>query len=454
MLLSPADIYNLAPDKAAYGRAKKSANARKWRNLASTGKLTWGECKSSGAAYYKVVIDVTHPEKHKFYCNCPSRQKPCKHSIALAILVSEQSGAFRIAEGIPVEIKELLAKKNAPPPTPAALAEAEKLRAEERRKSREKRLTQMSAGLAELDVWLADILRQGLARVEEQGDTFWENLAARMTDAKLGGIGKRVLRLQDLRGAPAWHEKMTAALGDIYLLSQGFQNADKLPPALQDEILNLSGINQKREEVLQLESVPDTWLVVGQSEHTADEKIYERRTWLYGENIDRIGLLLDFAFQTESYKEEWKVGHIFEAEMIFYPAAYPLRMLAKTAHRKDEVIHWQGYPNFVAFAADYAEVLAANPWMSRFPAFFTQVIPLVSDEKIELVDADKNLLPAHIPEKFLYKLLALGGGHPIDIFGEWDGEKLVILSAMAEDRFVHFTLPPLKRKEPVWRSFR
>ena len=453
MLLSPAEIYNLARDKAAYTRAKKSASARKWRDLASTGKITWGECKSSAAAYYKVIIDASNSEKHKFYCNCPSRQKPCKHSIALAILVSEQSGAFRIAEGIPAEVREILEKKNAPPPTPEALAAAEQKRTEERRKSREKRLAQMSEGLKELDIWLADILRQGLARTEEQGDTFWENLAARMTDAKLGGIGKRVLQLQNLRGTPAWHEKTTAALGDIYLLSQGFQNLEKLPPTLQDEILNLAGINQKREEVLQFEGFSDTWLVIGQSEHTADEKIYERRTWLYGENIDRIGLVLDFAFQTEPYPENFKVGHIYEAEMVFYPAAYPLRMLAKSFRRKDEVVNWQGYPDFTFFAGDYAEVIAHSPWMSRFPAFFTQVVPLVKDNKIRLIDQNNNLLEAHLHNDFTYKLIALSGGHPIDVFGEWDGEKLQILSAVAEDRFVHFTRPPLKRKEPEWRRF-
>jgi hypothetical protein len=35
-------------------------------------------------------------------------------------------------------------------------------------------------------------------------------------------------------------------------------------------------------------------------------------------------------------------------------------------------------------------------------------------------------------------MMALSGGHKIDIFGEWDGDHLLPLSAFAENRFVIF----------------
>lgn len=450
MLLTLENIYNLDANKETFARAKKIATTRRWRDLQTNGKQTWGQCKSSGAAYYTTVADNTNPEKISFICTCPSRHNPCKHSIALAFLLVEQSGAFRITEGVSERVKELTAKKNAPPPTHDEVEALERQRAAARRKAREKRLTQMQAGLAELDLRLSDILQHGLARAEEQGDEFWENLAARMTDAKLGGIGKRVLSLQNLRGQPDWHLKMLKKIGEIYLLSKGFQNLDKMPPALQQELLNQAGINQKREEILELEAVPDTWLVIGQTENTADEKLYERRTWLYAENIDRIGLLSDFAFQTEPYKETWQVGQTLQGEMIFYPSAYPLRMLAKEVRRTDEPIHWQGYPNFAEFADAYAGALGQNPWLSLFPAFLIGVIPVVRDGELILVDTDNKILPARLSEGFLYKLSALSGGYPIDVFGEWNGEELFVLSTVAADRFVDFTLPPLERKKPVW----
>jgi len=411
MLLTFQNIYNLASDKDAFARAKKHAHTRKWKNLQSNGKLTWGESKSSGAAYYKTIFDNTHPEKAVFHCTCPSRKRPCKHSIGLALLLLEQSGAFQIIEGTSDWAKELI------------------------------------------DLWLADILQQGLARAEEQGDDFWEKLSTRMVDAKLGGIGKRVLNLQNLRGAANWHEKMLVELGEIHLLSKGFQNLEKLPPQLQEELLNVAGINYKREDLIDRELVQDTWLVIGQTEHTADDKLYERRTYLYGENIDRIGLLLDFAFQTEPYKEQWQVGQIFKAGMIFYPSSYPLRMFAKEAHRVDELINWQGYYEFSQFAEAYAGAISDNPWLARFPAFLMQVTPISEGGKLLLTDSNQQSIPAQLKEDFAWKLLAISGGHPISVFGEWNGKELSIMSAMVEDRFVHFTLPPLKRKEPVWRRF-
>lgn len=114
MLLTFQNIYNLAPDKDAFSRAKKQAHTRKWKDLQSNGALTWGESKSSGASYYKTIFDNTHPEKAVFHCSCPSRKRPCKHSIALALLLLEQSGAFRITEGTSDWVKELIVKKSAP----------------------------------------------------------------------------------------------------------------------------------------------------------------------------------------------------------------------------------------------------------------------------------------------------------------------------------------------------
>lgn len=452
-MLDYEDIFRLAPDKDSFERAKKQASARKWRDLQSNGTITWGNSKSSGATYYKTLLDTRRPGNPRFICNCPSRKKPCKHGLALAMLLHHQSGAFRITEGAPDWVAEMLLKEKTVPST-SELAEIEERRAEERLKNREKRLLQMKSGLAELDLRLADILQQGLARVEEQGEEFWDNLSARMTDAKLGGIGKRVLNLQNFDKQTDRHEKMLAELGQIHLLSKGFQKLEQLPASLKDELLNQAGINYKREEVLQTgESIPDTWLIVGQTEHTADEKLYERRTWVYGENLDRFGLFLDFAFQTEPYKENWQVGHIFQGETVFYPAAYPLRMIAKTMHRVDEPVHWIGYSNFEEFAGVYANALADNPWLSRFPALLMNTIPVRQGEGFVLVDEGKKCVQASLSENFDRKLIALSGGHPINVFGEWNGETFKILSASTEDRFVHFTLPPLKRKEPVWKQW-
>jgi len=130
-----------------------------------------------------------------------------------------------------------------------------------------------------------------------------------------------------------------------------------------------------------------------------------------------------------------------------------MRMFVKVAHRVDEPINWQGYYDLSQFAEAYAEAIGANPWLARFPAFLMQVIPISEDGKLVLLDSNQETITASLKEDFGWKLLAISGGHPISVFGEWNGTELSIMSAMVEDRFVHFTLAPLKRKEPVWRRF-
>lgn len=446
------DIFRFAPDKNAFNRAKKQATTGLWRDLQSNGKITWGNSKSSGASYYKTCFEQKKAEKLKFYCNCPSRKKPCKHSLALALLLQDQSGAFRITELIPDWVKEGLTQKKYQA-TAAELVEQEKSKAINKEKNRTQRLEMMRAGVQQLDLWLEDILQQGLARTEEQGSKIWEQLAARLTDAKLRGLGNRVLKIASFDNSPNKYEEILSELSSIYLLGKGLQNAAKLPQSLTEDVLTNCGINYKREDLIEQTTVKDTWLVVGQKEHTADERLYERRTWLYGEKTKRTGLFLDFAFQTEKYKEEWQVGHIYEAEMIFHPSAYPIRMFAKNHHRVDVPIEWKGYADMDSFSLHYAQKLSANPWINRFPVFVKDVRPLLNGDKLCIIDKNKKQIPIKINEDATWKLIALSGGHPINVFGEWDGKELFVLSITAEDRFVHFTAVPLERKKPQWSNY-
>jgi type VI protein secretion system component VasF len=66
----------------------------------------------------------------------------------------------------------------------------------------DKRAAAVAQGLDALDLWLDDLLRQGLATVETQPATFWERQAARMVDAQAPGIAARLQ--EDVRQAIGW----------------------------------------------------------------------------------------------------------------------------------------------------------------------------------------------------------------------------------------------------------
>jgi hypothetical protein len=53
-------------------------------------------------------------------------------------------------------------------------------------------------------------------------------------------------------------------------------------------------------------------------------------------------------------------------------------------------------------------------------------------------DADGGVLKIAPRFEFGWTMLALSGGHQVDLFGEWNGEHFWPLSAFADGRFVKF----------------
>jgi hypothetical protein len=81
----------------------------------------------------------------------------------------------------------------------------------------------------------------------------------------------------------------------------------------------------------------------------------------------------------------------------------------------------------------YAHGLAVNPWLERFPVVLADVIPSGKDGAWSVLDAEQHCL--QVAGSHGWRLLAISGGRPIHIFGEWDGYALHPLAAMAQGAF-------------------
>ena len=78
-------VEQLAPDTAALKAAQGTAKPSKWKGLGRNDRLIWGECQGSGSNPYQVradLVDVTYK------CSCPSRKIPCKHTLALLLIMA------------------------------------------------------------------------------------------------------------------------------------------------------------------------------------------------------------------------------------------------------------------------------------------------------------------------------------------------------------------------------
>src|SRR5262249_14325325 len=150
---------------------------------------------------YQTQIDLTEPA---FRCSCPSRKFPCKHGLGLFLLLATQPAAFKekrppdwVVEWVASRAKraqqrvEKQEKVEGGEKTVDAAAQAK------RAASRDAKVT---TGLQELEVWLRDIARGGLAAVQSQPPKFWERTVARLVDAQAPGVARLV---REMAGIPA-----------------------------------------------------------------------------------------------------------------------------------------------------------------------------------------------------------------------------------------------------------
>lgn len=439
-ILTSEQILALAPDASSAKDGKGLANSRKWVTLGHNERAVWGECQGSGKFPYQTQIDLAETS---FKCSCPSRKFPCKHSLGLFLLLNDQAAAFTQTEP-PDWVKQWIEGRE-------KRAEQKKVKAENpttvdvaaQTKRAEQREAKVTAGLNELELWMRDLVRQGLAQAQSKPYSFWDKPALRLEDAQAKGAARLV---RDLAGIPAsgdgWHSRLLEKLGRIYLLIEGYKRLGTLPVGTQADIRTLVGWTQNTEEILATatpeNTVRDCWQVLGQSLDN-DEKIKTRRTWLWGQQSQKLALILHFAAPGQPMDTSVIYGSQFEAELVFYPSNFPLRALVKERFGLVETIqNFPGYPDITAAYHAYTDALVRNPWLEEFPLSLQNVIPVLDKEKDQwlICDTEKRYLP--IAKRFSnnWHLLALSGGKPISIFGEWDGYVFFPLSVGVENRFI------------------
>lgn len=431
-------VLALSPDDKSTKNGKSLASASKWLTLGTDETAAWGECRGSGKKPYRTQIDLREPA---FRCSCPSRKFPCKHSLALFLLLATQPELFTQA-ALPDWVQEWLEKRS----QTAAKKQAKQKTAIADPEAQAKRIAQREAkirtGLLDLDQWLRDLTRQGLATVQTQPYSYWETVAARMVDAQAPGLARRLRGMASLSHSGGdWPSRLLAELGKLYLLVQGYQRLSELPEPVQAELRSQLGWTQKQEDLLA--PVPpksslmleDIWQVLGKRV-TTEDTLNIQRVWLWGTIHQRPALILNFGYQNQPLDTSLIPGTRITAELVFYPGLYPLRALVKQRQsRVDPSFAAVDFTPIAAAMTGHGQAVAQNPWIEQFPLRLQAVIPHHHHQRWWVVDSDQNQLPLRSGFQ-QWPLLALSGGHPVMLFGEWDGHSLLPLSLWAENRFV------------------
>ncbi|MBF9140541.1 DUF5691 domain-containing protein [Hymenobacter properus] len=461
-----AQAQALITDPGTLKRGQELLKPAKWANLGRTDTAAWGECAGSGSKPYLTGIDLTEPA---FKCSCPSRVFPCKHGAGLLLLMARQPELLA-GSTPPAWLEEWLSKrqqtqeKKAEKTTPVAKAPKAAAAAALLDKDDSadatavldgtttpeaadepakpaglnvdaKRMARMAAGAEDLAAWLEDLMRAGLATLDQQPAKFWESQAARLVDNQLPGLAAVVRELATLRHAHAdWPARMLGRLGELYLLVRAFQNLPQLSPEARPEILQQVGVNLKKEDLLATAPpVADAWRILGQFRWEED-RLTARRTWLHGRHTGRTALVLEFSFGGQPFGTPFIPHGSYLGELAFYPGLLPLRA-APVQVKFDGTVPLGAVPagqTISQLLYDYADAMARLPWLREWPATLSEVLPTpLPDGRWQLNHAtETGTLPLRLTdEDFGWQLLAESGGQPLTLFGEWDGQAFRPLSS-------------------------
>ncbi|HWL41313.1 MAG TPA: SWIM zinc finger family protein [Ilumatobacter sp.] len=457
---SVEQVAAVAPNAAAVASAEPLAVPRRWASTGCDARAVWGKCLGSGAEPYDTMVDhsLADGTGAAWRCSCPSRRRPCKHALALLLLwvrggVPEAAPPPAVVAWItgrtphqvvePVETTDTTETGDDSPPAPPPPTDRGDLD-----RARDERVARMRAGLTELDRWLADRMRTGLADPALARYSTWDALAARLVDAQAGALANRVRRLAGLVGAsPGWHADVLAELGLLHLLAQAGLRLGELPDGLADRAATAVGWQVRHADVLA--GVPDTddWFVAGRSD-VREDRIEVRRVWLRGVATGEWAMVLSFAAYQQSLDDSFTVGAVVRADFHRYPGR-SLRVLVSRT-KVVEPVETTDTPKVVepvetteTIAAEVAttvagacdaigRAVAAEPWLERYPAII-RATPTFADGRWVLTDATGSLaLAGEVDGRAT--LLAASAGAPVAITVEWTPRGVVPLAVHLADR--------------------
>jgi len=432
----------LAPDASSAKAGKGLASPSKWKTLGCTEQAAWGECQGSGKDPYQTQVELSEPA---FRCSCPSRKFPCKHGLGLMLVYAAQPGVFKDST-LPEWVSGWLAEraKRAEQKTEKDAQKAERaaqpVDPAAQAKRAAQRVAKVTAGLDYVETWLGDLIRSGLTGVPGQPYGFWETPAARMVDAQAPGLARMIREMSGIAGTgEGWQERLLERLGRLHLLIEGFRRLDTLPEPTQADIRSQIGWTVSQDELFASvpanASVRDHWLVMGQRVED-EERLRVQRTWLRGQETGRDALLLHFAAFNQQLDRTFAPGSSFKGELVYFPSGYPLRALVRSRQEgESQDLARGGYPSIGEATAAYANAVSAQPWLEEFPVGLQGLVPVRTGEGWLVRDPAGSAWPVAPTFARGWHLLAVSGGHPVTLAGEWNGQHFLPLSCWTSDGF-------------------
>lgn len=224
--ITQQQIDALSPNAAASANGRKISQKGGFVRLERSEDDTFylGECTGSGASNYITSADFLDSAAPVFRCSCPSRQFPCKHSLAL--LYEIMAGKSFAVKEIPEDILKKRAKKEAKAgkaDTPEN-ADAKKSPPKVNKAARAKKINRQLEGLELVTGLIRDLMNAGLGTMGGTALNTYKNLAKQLGDYYLPGpqrlMNRLILEIEAFRkdGSDAHYETAIDALEKLWAL--------------------------------------------------------------------------------------------------------------------------------------------------------------------------------------------------------------------------------------------
>lgn len=200
--ITEQQILALAPNSTAAANGKKISQKGGFVRLERSEDDTFymGECSGSGKSNYITSADFIEQAAPVFRCSCPSRQFPCKHSLALLYEILEKK-QFAVRE-IPEDILKKREKKQAKVAKEQEEAEdgsqAAKKKASAAKSSKTaktKKIKKQLEGLELTAKLIQDLMKTGLGTMGGTALNTYQQLAKQLGDYYLPGPQRLLNRL-------------------------------------------------------------------------------------------------------------------------------------------------------------------------------------------------------------------------------------------------------------------
>lgn len=399
-----------------------------WHQLERAAGQVWA--RFHGTQEYHVVVDLSGP---RYRCTCPTATQPCKHGLALHLIAVGQPSSLVDAPA-PAWVGKALAGADGPSPKTRSARGPSTARTE-------RRYEEIDAGVRELDLWLTDQVRTGIATLPTRVMEV-EALSRRLWDAKAKGLARAVTALVESPPSPGWQGRTLERMGRLHLLLEAWRRRDALDDDLVADLATLLGVSQRRSDALDQPAVNDVWDVLGSKTDYSDEQhLVTMRTWLRGRHTDRYAMILEQAYAHDrppelstSFDKTLQVGKAYEAELCFHRSAWPVRAEVRARGQRFEGVAPAALRTLTAAHARFVDALARQPWLWGIPIYVGGLCVESGDEGFTATDSEGCEVALDIDEELAWAILANFGGGPCALFGEWDGQRLHVIWPQREKR--------------------